>query len=120
MVVFFSPAIGKVYCYQCKLNNAAQAQITHGGFSVWKHASDRLSERERYKDHIDAAVTIACNANNSLNVDFHLTKQMEEVESYWRILLKLLVSVIKRAYVRGLALRGEHQLIESASNGNYL
>ena len=53
-----------------------------------KHASDRLSEYERSRDHIDAAVTIACRANNSLNVKFHLTKHMEEVASYWRSVLK--------------------------------
>ena len=44
----------------------------------------------------------------------------EQVENYWLSVLKRLISVIKFPCERGLALRGENEIMGSAANGNYL
>ena len=55
-------------------------------------------------------------------VDVELAQQAEQVEKYWRSVLKRLISVIKFSCERGLALRGENEIMGhgSAANGNYL
>ena len=116
----FSPTNGRVYCYVCKLLSASRTQFTHGGFCDWKHASDRLSDHERSKSHLDAVVALAHRAKEAGRVDFDLAQQAEQVENYWRSVLKRLISVTKFSCERGLALRGEDETICSAANGNYL
>ena len=53
-------------------------------------------------------------------MDVELAQQAEQVENYWRSVLKRLISVIKFSCERGLALRGENEIMWSAANGNYL
>ena len=45
---------------------------------------------------------------------------MEQCEQYWRLILKRVISVIKFIAERGLAFRGDNQLMRSPQNGNYL
>ena len=65
-----------------------------------------------------------CHAQNSNQsagcVDVELAQQAEQVENYWRSVLKRLISVIKFSCERGLALRGENEIMGSAANGNNL
>ena len=67
-----------------------------------------------------------CHAQNSNQsagrgrVDVELAQQAEQVENYWRSVLKRLIGVIKFSCERGLALRGENEIMGSAANGNYL
>ena len=116
----FSPTNGRIYCYVCKLLSASHTQFTHGGFCDWKHASDRLSDHERSKSHLDAVVALAHRAKEPGRVDFDLAQQAEQVDNYWRSVLTRLISVITFSCERGLALRGEDDTIGSAANGNYL
>ena len=63
-----------------------------------------------------------CRAQNSNQSAGHVDveQQAEQVENYWRSVLKRLISVIKFSCERGLALRGENEIMGSAANGNYL
>ena len=65
-----------------------------------------------------------CHAQNSNQsagrVDVELAQQAEQVENHWRSVLKRLISVIKFSCERGLAVRGENEIMGSAANGNYL
>ena len=68
-------------------------------------------------------ICLAQNSNQSAGrgrVDVELAQQAEQVENYWRSVLKRLISVIQFSCERGLALRGENEIMGSAANGNYL
>lgn len=49
-----------------------------------------------------------------------MTQQVAQAEDYWRSVLKRLVSVLSFLCERGLAIRGDDQIIGSVHNGNYL
>jgi len=53
-------------------------------------------------------------------VDFSMALQVEKQTKYWQSILKRAVSVIKFIAERGLAFRGNDQIIGSPANGNYL
>lgn len=116
----FSPADGRVYCFFCKLMAVSSTQLTENGYCDWKHASSRLCEHEISKDHLDAVVRVARRAKELGSIDRELAQQLNCEESYWRNVLKRLVSVIKFACERGLALHGGNETLGSPSNGNYL
>ncbi|XP_050063060.1 uncharacterized protein LOC126552404 [Aphis gossypii] len=98
----FSPSTGKIYCYVCKLLETNQGNISNNG------ALTRviiLSQRGK---------EIGC-------IDKSLKQQMNEEESgYWNKILMRVVSTIKFLCERGLALRGQNEIIGSSKNGNYL
>ena len=116
----FSPSTGRVYCFACKLMGAPQSQLTHGGFCDWRHASARLVEHETSKDHLQAILGLARRTAEIGTIDSDLSQQVSQVEDYWRSLLKRLVSVLTFLCERGLAIRGDDQIIGSVHNGNYL
>ncbi|XP_065667646.1 uncharacterized protein LOC136087944 [Hydra vulgaris] len=53
-------------------------------------------------------------------INNELIKQSEDEKSYWRNIIKRLLSVITFIYERGLALRGKNEIVGSSKNGNYL
>lgn len=105
----FSPANGIVYRFFCKLMGVARSQFTHDGFCDWKHASDRLGVHEQSKDHIQAVLSATSHEKKSGRIDSALAQEGDRIEQYWRSLLKRLVSVLKFACERGLALRGDDE-----------
>lgn len=116
----FSPTNGKIYCFFCKLMGAAKSQFTVDGFCDWKHASNRLVGHEQSKDHLQAVLSAATRAVGAGSIDSKFELQVNQIEQYWRSVLKRLVSVLKFACERGLALRGDDENIGSPHNGNYL
>jgi len=53
-------------------------------------------------------------------IDSSLIKQMDSEREYWKQVLRRVVPVIKFLGERGLAFRGNDELLGSAHNGNYL
>ena len=53
-------------------------------------------------------------------IDSSLLKQMEGARQYWREVLKRVVAVVKFLGERGLAFRGDNELLGSPLNVNYL
>jgi hypothetical protein len=95
-------------------------QFTHGGYCDWGHASVRLCEHKQSKSHLESVVALAGREKAIGRIDRELQKQVEQQTSYWIQVLQRLVSVLKFACERGLALRGDNDIIGSPSNGNYL
>ena len=116
----FSPANGRVYCFVCKLFSTVRTQFTYGGFCDWKHANTRLMDHETSKEHLNAVVNFARRSKEVGRIDHELVQQAENTINYWRNVLKRLVSVIKYLAERGLAFRGDNELLGSPKNGNYL
>lgn len=116
----FSPAKRRVYCFVCKLMSPNRTQFSQDGFCDWKHASTRLMDHETSKPHLSAVVSLGLRSKEMGRIDCDLAKQADKIKNYWRSLLKRLVSIIKFICERGLALRGDNELIGSPYNGNYL
>lgn len=116
----FSPSDGSVYCYVCKLFSPIRSQFTHGGYSNWKNAAARLIEHETSKLHLNSVIDYAQRTKRCRQIDQELTHQAEIFAKYWREVLKRLISVIVFISERGLAFRGENEILGSPQNGNYM
>ena len=55
-----------------------------------------------------------------MRIDVELDKQSEKGKDYWIRVLNRIVAVIRFLAERGLAFRGETEIIGSPRNGNYL
>ncbi|XP_042204329.1 uncharacterized protein LOC121854007 [Homarus americanus] len=97
----------------------SRSQFTSDGFCDWKHAN-RLVVHEQSKDHIQAVLSAASRAKGAGGIDSKLTTHVRQIEQYWCSLLKRLISVLKFICERGLALRGDDEIIGSPHNRNYL
>ncbi|XP_065664481.1 uncharacterized protein LOC136086134 [Hydra vulgaris] len=97
-----------------------RSQFTHDGFCDWKHADNRLISHETSKDHLNSVINLAVRSKELGRINNELIKQSEDVKSYWRNIIKRLVSVITFICERGLALRGKNEIVGSSKNGNYL
>ena len=118
--VCFSPSNGKLYCFVCKIMGATPSRFTDEGFCDWKHYGYRMSAHEKSQEHLQAVVALARRAKEQGRIDTELALQVGREATYWRKVLKRLVSVIRFCCERGLALRGENIDVGSPSNGNYL
>jgi len=110
-------------CYVCKLMSAVSSQLTHSGFSDWYHASARLTEHERSKTHVEAALALAVvrRSHELGRIECDLAKQMTQAVQYWRSVLKrVFTSVVVLISERGLAFRVSDEVIGSVNNDNYL
>lgn len=116
----FSPSNGHVYCYVCKLFSRTRSQFTHGGYCDWKNAAGRLLEHEISKNHLNAVIDFECRSKEVGRIDQELTRQASDAAKYWREVLRRLISVIVFISERGLAFRGENEILGSPRNGNYL
>lgn len=120
----FSPINGCVYCFTCRLmcSDALQSQslLIGTGFCNWKHALERLRSHEQSKEHMDAMIAFNHRLKVAGRMDTKLAQQIEQEEQYWKSVLERAISVIKFIAERGLAFRGDDELIGSPRNGNYL
>ncbi|KAF0693319.1 zinc finger MYM-type protein 1-like, partial [Aphis craccivora] len=101
-------------------STSSRTQFTTEGFSNWKNSSDRLIEHETSKNHLNSFIAFGLRSEMLGRIDTELQKQVEQEKSYWKTILTRLISVIKFLCKRGLALRGDDELVGSKSNGNYL
>lgn len=116
--LLYSPSTGQVFCYSCKLFSSKRHAFTDG-FSDWKHP-ERISEHERSPGHMSCMLALLHRSKNTQAMDSALVKQIAGEREYWKEVLKRVVAVIKFLAERGLAFRGEDELLGSPHNGNYL
>lgn len=116
----FFPTTDKLYCYVCKLVGQNKGRLSNDGFCDWKHVTEKLSHHETSKHHLEAIMTIHHQEKKLGCIDQQLQKQIAELTSYWRQVLRRVVSTIKCIVERGLALRGDNEIIGSPRNGNFL
>lgn len=119
------------FCLPCRLfcsNTAAsRSHLCHPeGYTkirTWKKLYDRLPAHENNQDHIQSYVKWR-NLENTLkknsSVGVLLSKQIENETKKWREILKRILDTILFLGERGLALRGDSNLIGAPNNGNFL
>lgn len=84
---------------------------------IWKHAAEKLSQHETSKHQLEANIALNHREIKIGCLDHQLQKQIAELSSYWRKVLKRVVSTIKFIAKRGL---GDNEIIGSPRNENYL
>jgi len=102
---------------------SSQSLLIGSGFCNWKHALERLDSHEQPEEHIDAMIAFSRRLKVAGRMDTKLqARQIKQIEQYTgiRSVLERAVSVIKFIAERGLAVRGDNELIGSPRNGNYL
>ncbi|XP_025199039.1 zinc finger MYM-type protein 1-like [Melanaphis sacchari] len=98
----FSPSKGKIYCYPCKLMSSQNTKLSREGFNDWKHASDRLYDHEISKTHLESVMSLVQRGKVAGRIDQELAM------------------TIKFIAERGLAFRGDNEIVGSSRNGNFL
>ena len=82
--LYFSPSIGRVYCFTCRLmcSDAAQSQslLIGSEFCNWKHALERLSSHEESKENADAFTAFHRRLKMADAID-------EQMKQYWKSVL---------------------------------
>ena len=115
----YSPSTGNVYCFFCKLFGDGSSAFTHSGYSDWKHSVEQVEMHEAGQSHRNARLTWLARTQ-VLGIDAELLDQFRDEASYWREVLRRIVAVIMFLSERGLAFRGDNEILGSVHNGNYL
>lgn len=121
--LMYSESTGCVFCYVCKLfstNANEESKFVKNGFSNWKKAKEMVNLHENSQEHKNCMITWLSRTNESNLINKDLAQMVENEIHYWTDVLKRVVTVIRFLAERGLAFRGEDEVIGSANNGNYM
>lgn len=120
--LIYSHISKRAYCWVCKLFTTSPhpPALAKDGTNDWKNISTKLSEHECSKGHFENEATKASRMFKAGRIDTELEKQIEGEAKYWTEVLKRVVSAIKFLSSRGLALRGDNQVLGDTQNGNFL
>lgn len=116
--LLYSQTSGRVYCSACKLFSGSVNQFT-SGFNDWKN-SYRLVEHENSVAHRNSVVASISLGKSEGHITSHLEAQFEMERGYWMNVLRRVVTVVKFLAQRGLAFRGQDEILGSCNNGNFL
>ena len=101
----YSPTIGSVYCFVCKLFSSSSSALASTAFSDWKHVS-LIHSRGNSQEHRDSLLKYLTR-KQSCNLDAKLPEQISAKIKYWKQVIQCCVEVIKTLAERGLAFRGQ-------------
>ena len=118
--LIYSPSIGCLFCFVCKLFGKSKSALADKGFDDWKHAGVRLREHEHSSEHTSAMLAFCSRRKKTEMIDKSLQIQFNNEVKYWRNVLQRVVQVITFLSERGLAFRGDNEILGSQHNGNYL
>lgn len=119
--LMYSPSTGKVYCLPCVLFGGVENQSQfQTGFSDWKNASHRIQSHENTGTHRECVQTLISRRRCQGRIDTSIEIAYNKDKEYWFNVLQRVVSVIKFLASRGLAFRGNDEILGSQHNGNYL
>lgn len=116
----FSPSLGKLFCFYCKLQNLSNSQFCTEGYYDWKNAATRLVQHEMSESHSQARRPFLTRLDQRSILECQLRKQIDDEKHYWREILKRLIAVIVHLCIRGKPFRGDNEILGSPHNGVYL
>ena len=116
----FSPSKASLFCFPCKVMNAKGNQFADGGFNDWRHAAERVQAHEQSLAHRNALIAMLNRGSEKQRVDSQLVEEVNSEREYWTRVLERIVAVITFIAERGLAFRGDDEVLGSMHNGNYL
>lgn len=119
----YSLSEGVVYCFMCKLfgsdHQKNQSPFVGTGFSNWKK-SNKIELHENSLEHQSATTKWLVRSNTKTSVNKEMCRQILVERDYWIQIFKRITTVIKFLAIRGLPLRGDHEIFGVNNNGNYL
>lgn len=119
--LLYSPSKKSVFCFSCCLFNPSDLNLcSQSGCNDWKHIHQIILSHENSPTHRQSMMTYLTRSKAVGRVDTDLLSQYQKEVDYWRNVLKRIVSVIKFLASRGLAFRGDNEILGSPNNGNYL
>lgn len=121
--VIYSPSLGVVFCFPCRLFGNVQQNVETfrtKGFKDFHNFQRSFKSHEISKVHLENCLAYSTRQKGVETVDAAQLKQHQLEMQYWREVLQRVVSVIKLLASRGLAFRGSDELFGSPSNGNFL
>jgi len=119
--LLYSPSKKALFCFVCRLFSSTKTGFNcEQGFNDWKHVHTVVLEHENSLMHRESVMTFSVRTKNNGRIDQEISYQINLEVSYWKEVLRRIVAVIKFLSSRGLAFRGENQIIGSQHNGNYL
>lgn len=120
--LLYSPTKKSVYCYCCRLFNTTIGNnlSSPNGYKDWKHISNLLMEHENSLQHRQSMMNYVTRMKITGRIDSELLSQYNTEISYWKNVLRRIVAVVKFLASRGLAFRGDNEILGSQNNGNYL
>lgn len=116
--LLYSQLSGKVYCSACKLFSDNVNHFT-SGFNDWKN-SNRLGEHESSPPHRNSVVVSIARGQTEGHINSNIETQFDMERDYWKNVLRRVVTVVKFLAQRGLAFRGQDEILGSCNNGNFL
>jgi hypothetical protein len=116
----YSPTTGRVYCLACRLLSTVEGQLTGNGFDHWKNAGREIQTHEKSSSHSNCVCSLVERAHVTGRIDHELAQHINTTSMYWRNVLQRIVSVITFIAERGLAFRGDNEMVGSPRNGNFL
>jgi len=121
-----------LFCFPCRLfdksaiidgRHQSSLATPDGLTGKWKKLYDRVPSHQNSTNHKQCYIewkTLENHLSNEASVDVLLLKHIQTEAEKWRHILKIILDVIFFLSERGLALRGESDLIGDPNNGNFL
>ena len=119
----YSPSTRCLFCFVCKRFSTISASgnsssLATTGFDSWDHIG-RLNDHERHRESLSKYAIRLAKHETIDRCIVHVDSYARE-NSYWKEVLRNLVSVVTFLVTRRLALRGSNEVFGSGHNGNYL
>lgn len=121
--VLYSRSENSIYCFYCLLFAKNKTAFSHQGkgYTNWKKCVEYVKNHEKNQIHLKSVeLWFSKQIDNLETVDKQLKIEILKEESYWQQVLRRLIDTIIFLSSRGLAFRGDNQILGSGHNGNYL
>jgi len=121
--VLYSCSENSLYCFYCLLFAQNETAFSHQGkgFINWKKCLDYVKNHEKNQIHLRSVkLWFSKQSENLETIDKQLKIEIQKEESYWQQVIHRLIETIIFLSSRGLAFRGDDQILGSGHNGNYL
>nr|XP_042912579.1 zinc finger MYM-type protein 5-like [Parasteatoda tepidariorum] len=118
--LLYSPSLGKLFCFVCRLLSHKESPFSTLGFNDWKHSHKVILDHENGKDHQACLREYFIKHKKCGSVDSMLIDQYCSEREKWQKILTRVVATIRFLASRGLSFRGDNQKLGSIGNGNFL
>ena len=118
--ILYSLTLGSLFCFVCKLFSETKESglVSKNGFSDWRN-TNRVDQHGNSNAHKSCVLTYITR-KSEINISDSIVKQVQSEISYWRNVLKRVISTTRLLAERGLSFRGSDEKFGSLSNGNFL
>lgn len=121
--LLYSKSQNSLFCFYCILFASCKTKFSRSGsgYVDWKNCLLNVMNHEKCIMHRESVrLWYSRQLNNPNCIDNSLKIKIKKEEAYWIKLLHRLIETISFLSTRGLAFRGDNQIINSKHNGNYL